>query len=338
MRSILIIEKLLFGGEVDTAFREKVEELTGKPTVVGSINKKKIDGKNIIDLNLLKGLSEEYYIVVPWLEYSKVNWDRIKNAGYEELTDFLWEKHDYLKYPEDKELIAKYGNKIIGEVPKGISVYFRGCNTTVTFGKNIKVLSKTRLVVTSNNEIKFGNNVTIKHVKLSFKNNTRMTVGNNAILMGFAHINTGSVLEIGDRVKIAERVRILTGINNKITIGKDSQIGSDSMLLGSQGHTIYDMDKKTFTNNMNMSCNITLKDHVWHGCNSYVYLGVTIGTGSIVGFCTMVLKDIPNNCMAFGSPARIIKKNIAWDYDNDIESYESIMNLDSEYRRMTREK
>lgn len=86
--SIKLIEKhfdnwkVAFWGEVDIAFREKVEELTGKPTVVGSINKKKIDGKNIIDLNLLKGLSEEYYIVVPWLEYSKVNWDRIKNAGY----------------------------------------------------------------------------------------------------------------------------------------------------------------------------------------------------------------------------------------------------------------
>lgn len=38
--------------------------------------------------------------------------------------------------------------------------------------------------------------------------------------------------------------------------------------------------------------------------------GVTIGNHCIVGIASVVTKDVPDNCMVAGNPARIIKENI----------------------------
>ena len=42
------------------------------------------------------------------------------------------------------------------------------------------------------------------------------------------------------------------------------------------------------------------------GC--IIIAGVTIGENSIVGAGSVVASDIPDNCVAIGNPARVIKK------------------------------
>lgn len=46
--------------------------------------------------------------------------------------------------------------------------------------------------------------------------------------------------------------------------------------------------------------------------NSTILPGVTIGKNSIIGACTVVTKDIPENSVAVGNPARII--NSTWEF------------------------
>jgi acetyltransferase-like isoleucine patch superfamily enzyme len=53
---------------------------------------------------------------------------------------------------------------------------------------------------------------------------------------------------------------------------------------------------------------VTLGNDVWIGGNVVIMHGVTIGNGSIVGASSVVTKDIPNFCIAAGSPARVIRK------------------------------
>ena len=40
--------------------------------------------------------------------------------------------------------------------------------------------------------------------------------------------------------------------------------------------------------------------------------GVSIGNGSVIGMDTMVTKNIPDNCIAVGKPAKVIKNKIYW--------------------------
>ena len=52
---------------------------------------------------------------------------------------------------------------------------------------------------------------------------------------------------------------------------------------------------------------IILKDNVWIGDSAIVGKGVTIGENSIVAAGAVVVKDVPDNVVVGGNPAKIIK-------------------------------
>ena len=52
---------------------------------------------------------------------------------------------------------------------------------------------------------------------------------------------------------------------------------------------------------------IVLKKNVWVGSNSTILSGVTIGENAIVGAGSVVTKDVPDNAVVGGAPAKILK-------------------------------
>jgi acetyltransferase-like isoleucine patch superfamily enzyme len=46
------------------------------------------------------------------------------------------------------------------------------------------------------------------------------------------------------------------------------------------------------------------------GVNSIIMPGVKIGNEVVIGSGSVVTKDIPDNCIAVGNPAKVIKTNI----------------------------
>ncbi len=52
---------------------------------------------------------------------------------------------------------------------------------------------------------------------------------------------------------------------------------------------------------------ITVGDNVWFGGNCVVLSGVTIGNNVVVGAGSVVTKDIPDNAVVAGNPARILR-------------------------------
>jgi acetyltransferase-like isoleucine patch superfamily enzyme len=53
---------------------------------------------------------------------------------------------------------------------------------------------------------------------------------------------------------------------------------------------------------------VVLEENCKVGSHSVIMPGVTIGRNSIVGACSLVTSDIPENVIAFGVPAKVIKK------------------------------
>lgn len=99
-------------------------------------------------------------------------------------------------------------------------------------------------------------------------------------------------LELGSRTDIGA----FTYINARygVAIGDLAQIGSHCSIYS---HST--IDGKTGK--------VTLKKNARLGSHSVVMPGVTIGENSIVGAFAFVNKDIPDNVVALGQPARVVR-------------------------------
>ena len=64
---------------------------------------------------------------------------------------------------------------------------------------------------------------------------------------------------------------------------------------------------------INLPKDVVIGNHVWLGNSVVIMKGVHIEDGSVIGIESIVTKDIPCNCIAVGSPAKVIKTNIHWE-------------------------
>lgn len=92
----------------------------------------------------------------------------------------------------------------------------------------------------------------------------------------------------------------------KITIGDDVKISEDVLIRDSDNHTVLREGYKK-------SASIHIGNHVWIGVRAVILKGVTIGDGAIIAAGAVVTKDVPQNTLVGGVPARVIKENISWE-------------------------
>lgn len=53
---------------------------------------------------------------------------------------------------------------------------------------------------------------------------------------------------------------------------------------------------------------INIGDDCWIGGNAIILPGITIGNGCVIGAGSVITKDIPDNSLAVGNPAKVIRK------------------------------
>lgn len=119
-----------------------------------------------------------------------------------------------------------------------------------------------------------------------------------------------SRIRIGENVGCAGRTFISAVEGVSVTIGADVMFAKNIEVRGDDTHPIFDVRTEK---RVNPSQSIVVGEHVWIAKHAVVMGGVTIGNGSVIGFRSVVTKSIPNNCTAVGSPARVVRRNIAWE-------------------------
>nr|WP_288193368.1 sugar O-acetyltransferase [uncultured Methanobrevibacter sp.] len=97
---------------------------------------------------------------------------------------------------------------------------------------------------------------------------------------------------------------------NKVTIGDNVMIGPNT-LITSVGHPISPKGRRE---HLGVTDPVTIGNDVWIGGNVTILPGVTIGDNVVIGAGAVVTKDIPDNSLAVGVPARVIK-----EIENDLE-------------------
>lgn len=97
--------------------------------------------------------------------------------------------------------------------------------------------------------------------------------------------------------------------NSRIECGEDCMFSNNIIVRTSDSHAILDI--KTMER-INPAKDITIGNHVWIAPKSMIMKGVKIGHNVIIGSNTIVTKDIPNNVLAVGMPAKIVKEGVTW--------------------------
>ncbi len=123
-----------------------------------------------------------------------------------------------------------------------------------------------------------------------------------------------SKIIIGDRVGISSAC---LWAQDRITIGNDVNIGGDCLIMDTDVHPHdYIQRRMDCWKKLNKesyrkfvpSAPIVIEDDVWIGARCQILKGIHIGARSIIAAGSVVTKDIPEDCIAGGNPARVIRK------------------------------
>ncbi len=123
---------------------------------------------------------------------------------------------------------------------------------------------------------------------------------------------------IGENSRIMPPLTVVRAKNVKI--GKNVVVMNNCLMMSAGGITIEDnvlvaANSQLISNNHDLykrsiiTCKpIHLKSNCWIGAGSTILPGVTIGKNAVVGAGSVVTKDVPDDCIAVGNPAKVIKK------------------------------
>ena len=137
--------------------------------------------------------------------------------------------------------------------------------------------------------------------------------GENFILTAPFWCDYGYNIELGENFYANHNLVILDGA--KVTFGDNVFIGPDCG-FHTAGHPI-DFERRN--RGLEYAYSITVGDNVWIGAGVQVMSGVTIGSNVVIGGGSVVVKDIPSNCVAVGNPCKVIRaiteedKKTCWD-------------------------
>lgn len=130
----------------------------------------------------------------------------------------------------------------------------------------------------------------------------RIVIKDNVELNDFVHIGAANYVEIGNNVLMASKIYI-SDHNHGFYAGSeqsDPEVPPSDRLLDAKRSVI-------------------IGDNVWLGEFVSILPGVTIGKGSIIGANSVVARDIPEYCIAVGTPARVVKR-----YDPASKQWEKV--------------
>lgn len=161
--------------------------------------------------------------------------------------------------------------------------------------KSVRFHGRCLLAVAPRSQVSIGKNVVINS-------------GNHTISPSVSKISVGGgQLSIGNNTGLSSTVIIC---KERIIIGENVNIGAGCLILDSNMHSTdwrVRADRKKDRPEKAAKAPVVIEDNVFIGARSIINKGVTIGRCSMIAAGSVVVKDIPANCIAGGNPCKVIK-------------------------------
>lgn len=105
-------------------------------------------------------------------------------------------------------------------------------------------------------------------------------------------------IRIGDRVFVNAGTTILSVV--EVVIGDDVAFGTEVYLVDSDSHGVEGKDHKQGP--------VRIGDGTWIGARAVILQGVTIGKRVVVAAGSVVVHDVPDDCLVAGNPAKVVRR------------------------------
>ncbi len=165
--------------------------------------------------------------------------------------------------------------------------------------------------------VKLGNDNHI-YGKIFLRNKGQFIIGDNCTLksgiyqnpVGTNHrliidVKNGGILTLGNNVGISNCVIICF---ENISLEDNVMVGSSVQIYDSDHHSLNLKKRLSEEDDDIKNKSVLLKNGCFIGANSIILKGVTVGENSIIGAGSVVTKDIPDNEIWAGNPAKFIRK------------------------------
>ncbi|MBM2852093.1 MAG: acetyltransferase [Candidatus Nitrosotenuis sp.] len=146
-------------------------------------------------------------------------------------------------------------------------------------------------------------------------------IGKNVRIWHFAYVGDNTI--IGDNVKIGS----LAHVDYNVIIGENTMIEGMVYIppLSRIGKNVFVGPAVSLTNDpyppSGKLIGVTIKDGAIIGSRAVIKAGVTIGQNSVVAMGAVVTKDVPDNVLVVGVPAKI--KYSREEYDRKQKEWKS---------------
>lgn len=140
-----------------------------------------------------------------------------------------------------------------------------------------------KIAATDGGRIQFGASTAVDRFATVIVKHGKLLAGRNL------YLGVGSVVVARESITIGENVLIA----EHVTIRDQDHAMSPTAGRGRVGFT---------------SSPVVIGDNVWLGAKVTVIQGVTIGNNVVVGANSVVTHDLPDNCVAVGAPARVVRQ------------------------------
>ena len=162
--------------------------------------------------------------------------------------------------------------------------------------------------IVHHNSVHFGHNIFIGDRVFIYRDKDGGSVefGERVHVYGETFIQTGfgGSVKIGDHSYIHPRCQF-SAYNSNIYIGSEVQIAPNCAFYP-YNHSIAP-GKLIQVQPLHSKGDIFVGDDAWLGFGVIVLDGVRIGKGAVIGAGSVVTQDIPDNAIACGNPARVVK-------------------------------
>ena len=109
----------------------------------------------------------------------------------------------------------------------------------------------------------------------------------------YSSVGEGTLLHVGSFISVNSSIGKSCMINKGVMVGHDCRIG----------------DYTVISPRSVLGGNVTVGDNTFIGTGALIRNGITIGSNVIIGMGSVVVKDVEDDSVVFGNPARFVRKN-----------------------------